>query len=138
MKFYKAKITRTQTSFSTNFGDNLSFIVPFLFFPERLHFASSTLIDIFSLLLPACTTTIITLEPSASPICWGKCYTSFCTCCIEVGNLAGSSVDFWAILMLNCTDSKLRNPSTLGLLLLTPIKSDNNEELCEAALWKFC
>jgi hypothetical protein len=30
--------------------------------------------------------------------------------------------DFWAILMLNCTDSRLRNPSTLGLLLLTPIK----------------
>jgi hypothetical protein len=39
--------------------------------------------------------------------------------------------------MLNCTDSKLRNPSTLGLLLLTPIKSNNDEELCEAAFGIF-
>ncbi len=36
MKYYKTKITRTQTSFSTNFGGKLSFIHSFLF-PERLH-----------------------------------------------------------------------------------------------------
>jgi hypothetical protein len=40
------KITGTQTSFSTNFGDKLSFIPSFLF-PERLHCCY-----IFSLLLP--------------------------------------------------------------------------------------
>jgi len=56
-KFYKAKIIRTQTCFSINFGGKLSFILSFLF-PERLE---CCYIYIFT--APTCTTTIITFEP---------------------------------------------------------------------------
>jgi hypothetical protein len=58
-KFYKAKFTGTQTSFSTNFGGKLSFILSFLF-PER---PSTAATYIFT--APTRTTTIITLEPCA-------------------------------------------------------------------------
>jgi hypothetical protein len=37
MKVLQKEITGTQTSFSTNFGGKLSFILCFLF-PERLHY----------------------------------------------------------------------------------------------------
>jgi hypothetical protein len=58
-KFYTSKVTSTQTSFFTNFGSKLSFILSFLFF-----WASPLLLHIFS---PArtCPTTIISLEPCA-------------------------------------------------------------------------
>jgi hypothetical protein len=60
MKVLQYKITGTQTSFSTNFGGKLSFILSFLFL-ERLH---CCYIYIFT--APTCTATIISLEPCAS------------------------------------------------------------------------
>jgi hypothetical protein len=59
MKILQSEITGTQTSFSTNFGGKLSFILCFLF-PER---PSTAATYIFT--APTCTTTIITLEPCA-------------------------------------------------------------------------
>jgi hypothetical protein len=59
MKILQNEITGTQTSFSTNFGGNLSFILSFPF-PERLTSAT------YIFTAPTCTTTIIScLEPSA-------------------------------------------------------------------------
>jgi len=57
-KSLQKEITETQTSFSTNFGSKLSFILCFLF-PERLHCST------YIFTAPTCTTTIITLEPCA-------------------------------------------------------------------------
>ncbi len=59
MKILQTEITGTQTSFSTNFGSKLSFILSF-HFPERLH---SCYIYIFT--APTCTIPTITLEPCA-------------------------------------------------------------------------
>ncbi len=53
------EITGTQTSFSTNFDDELSFILSFIL-PERLHCSAT-----YSFSAPTCTTTIVTLEPCA-------------------------------------------------------------------------
>ncbi len=58
MKILQNEITGTQTSFSTNFGGKLSFILCFLF-PDRLHCTAATYI----FTAPTCTTTIITLKP---------------------------------------------------------------------------
>jgi hypothetical protein len=55
MKILHKEITGTQTSFSTNFGGKLSFILSSLS-PERLHYIFTAL---------TCTTTIITLEHCA-------------------------------------------------------------------------
>jgi hypothetical protein len=60
MKILQNEITLIQTSFSTNFGGKLSFILSFLFL-ERLH---CCYVYIFT--APTCTTTIISLEPGAS------------------------------------------------------------------------
>ncbi len=60
MKILQNKITGTQTSFSTNFGGKLSFILSFLF-PERLHCCYIY----FFLCSDTCTTIINTLEPCA-------------------------------------------------------------------------
>ncbi len=57
-KFLQSKISGTQTSFSTNFGGQLSFICLSCFLS-----ASIAATYIFS--APSCTTTIITLEPCA-------------------------------------------------------------------------
>ncbi len=59
MKILQSKMTETQTSFPTNFGSKLGFILSF-FFPERLH---CFLHDIFN--APTWTTTIISLKPCA-------------------------------------------------------------------------
>ncbi len=59
MKILQSKMTETQTSFPTNFGGKLGFILSF-FFPERLH---CLLHDIFN--APTWTTTIISLKPCA-------------------------------------------------------------------------
>jgi hypothetical protein len=55
---FRNQIAWTQTSFSTNFGGKLSFVLSFLF-PERLH------CRYYIFTAPTCTTTIITLEPCA-------------------------------------------------------------------------
>jgi hypothetical protein len=59
MKILQNEITGTQTSFATNFGAKLSFILSFLF-PERLNTAATYIFT-----APTCTTTIITLGPCA-------------------------------------------------------------------------
>jgi hypothetical protein len=55
------EITGTQTSFSTNFGGKLSFILCFLF-AERLR---CSYIYIYIFTAATCTTTIITFKPCA-------------------------------------------------------------------------
>jgi hypothetical protein len=58
MKFYKTKITETQTKFSPNFGGKLSFVPSFSWAPPLpLHTYSFT--------APTCITIIITLKPCA-------------------------------------------------------------------------
>jgi hypothetical protein len=57
MKILQSEITWTQTSFSTNFGGKMSFILS-LIFPERFH---RCYIYIFTAV--TCTATIVTLEP---------------------------------------------------------------------------
>jgi len=58
MKILQNEITGIQASFSTNFGGKLSFILSFLFLT-----ASTAAAYIFT--APACTTTIISLQPCA-------------------------------------------------------------------------
>jgi len=58
MKILQKEITGTQTSFSTNFGGKLSFILSFF-----LLSACAAVTYIFT--APTCTTIIITLEPCA-------------------------------------------------------------------------
>jgi hypothetical protein len=55
----RTSITGTQSTFSTNFGGKLSFILSLLF-PERSSIAAT-----YIFAAPTCTTTIITLEPCA-------------------------------------------------------------------------
>jgi hypothetical protein len=57
MKILHSEVTGTQTSFSTNFGGKLSFILSFLF-PERIRCC-------YIYFHRSCTTTIISLEPCA-------------------------------------------------------------------------
>jgi hypothetical protein len=57
MKILHTQVTGTQTSFSTNFGGKLSFIVSFLC-PERIRCC-------YIYFHRSCTTTIISLEPCA-------------------------------------------------------------------------
>jgi hypothetical protein len=59
MKILQSEITGTQTSFSTNFGGKMSFIMSFIF-PERFHCCY-----IFVFTAVSCTATIVTLEPFA-------------------------------------------------------------------------
>jgi hypothetical protein len=58
MKILQNEITGTQTSFPTNFGGKLSFILSFPL-PQRLTAAT------YIFTAPTCTTTITSLEPCA-------------------------------------------------------------------------
>jgi len=58
MKILQYEITGAQTSFSTNFGGRLRFILSFLF-SERLYCCY------IYFTAPTCTITIVTLEPCA-------------------------------------------------------------------------
>jgi hypothetical protein len=61
MKILQNEITGIQTSFSSNFGSKLSFILSFFFF----FFLSASTATTYIFTGPTCTTDIITLEPCA-------------------------------------------------------------------------